>query len=298
MSFRSFLNEVAKGLPAPVYLLYASDPFLYKEAVNEITRLVPEDEREFNLHIFDFTFTGEENPSFEHVLNVANTVSFFSSRRFTILVVNLQKISKKDLERVKKYILNPSPDGGFVILNEGALNKNLREEFKGLKTISLDIRESEITDWIKQKFRAKGVEISDKASDYLLGLIGNDIGLILAEIEKISLLGKERINVDDISDIVTGEKYYNIFDLAKALMRKDVDTVFRIYKTLKNTAEDYGLIGALNWQYGHNLYSGLRPRTDDYFLKVFELLNSIDIDIKSSGRTFPLEFLLIKLLRL
>ncbi|MBE0427470.1 MAG: DNA polymerase III subunit delta [Nitrospirae bacterium] len=298
MSFQSFLNEIDRVLPDPVYLLYASDPFLNKEAIYEITKLVPDDEREFNLHIFDLTFTGEENPSFEHVLNVANTISFFGSRRFTVLAVNLQKLPKRDLERLKNYVSNPAPNAVFVILHEGGIKKEIKEGLKNLKSISLDIRESEIKAWIRQKSRAKGIEISDGASDYLLGLTGNDLGLLSAEIEKISLLGKERIDVDDISDIITGGKYYNIFDLTKALMRKDADTVFRIYKTLKSSAEDYSLIGVLNWQYGHNLYSGHRPKSDNYFLKAFELLNRVDIDIKSSGRNFPLEYLLIKLLRL
>jgi len=36
----------------------------------------------------------------------------------------------------------------------------------------------------------------------------------------------------------------------------------------------------------------------EYLLNVFGLLNQADIEIKSSGRNFPMEYLLIKLLRL
>ena len=298
MSFQTFLNAVEKGLPAPVYMFYASDLFLLREAMDEIKRLVPETERDFNFHILDLTVQGEDSITLEQILNVANTVSFFGGRRFTILSGNIQKLLKKDLERLHVYIANPAEGSVFVILHSGLLSKDAREKFKALKPVSLDMRESEIPFWIKKRARIKGMEISDNAIDFLIGLHGPDLGLLAAEIEKISLLGKEKINTDDISEIVTGGRLYKIFDLTDALRERDASRVFRIYKTLRETTDDYSLIGALNWQYGRQIHSGGNQAENEYLLRVFELLNSVDKDIKSSGRIFPMEYLLIKLLRL
>ncbi len=298
MSYQAFLKEIEKGLPASVYLFHASDMFLQREAVEEIKRLVPEAERDFNLHAFDLLLPGDETITFGQILDVVNTVSFFGGKRFTILTLNLQKLLKKDQERLNAYIMNPAENSVFVILHVGSLGKEAREKFRSLKTISLDIRESEMPYWIKQRARTKGLEISNEASDYLISLVGPDLGLLASEIEKISLLGKKRIGVDDISDIVTGERLYSIFDLVNALRAEDSERVFRIYKTLRETSEDYSLIGALNWQYGRNLQTGNNPSEKQYLLEVFELLNRTDIEIKSSGRTFPMEYLLVKLLRL
>jgi DNA polymerase-3 subunit delta len=298
MSFQTFLNAVEKGLPAPVYMFYASDLFLLREAMDEIKRLVPEAERDFNFHISDLAVQGEDSITLEQILNVANTVSFFSGRRFTILSGNIQKLLKKDLERLHVYIADPAEGSVFVILHSGLLSKDAREKFKALKPVSLDMRESEIPFWIKKRARIKGIEISDNAIDFLIGLHGPDLGLLAAEIEKISLLGKEKVHTDDISEIVTGGRLYSIFDLTNALRERDPERVFRIYKTLRETSDDYSLIGALNWQYGRHIHSGNNPAENEYLLKVFELLNSVDKDIKSSGRIFPMEYLLIKLLRL
>jgi len=298
MSFRVFLQELEKGLPLPVYLLYASEPFFHREAIEAIKKLIPKEERDFNLHIFDLSLSKEENQSFEMILNVVNTVSFFGSRRLTVLVGNLQKLSKKDLEKLDAYLSSPAPGSTFVILHEGVLKKEMRERFRSVKPISLDIRETEIPYWIKQRAGMKGLDMSDEAADYLIGLIGPDMGLLSGEIEKISLLGKKRLVVDDISDIVAGGRLYSIFDLVDALREKDAKKVFSIYKTLRETADDYSLIGALNWQYGRNLLSGGGLIKTEYFFRIFELLNKVDIDIKSSGRTFPMEYLLVKLLRL
>ncbi len=298
MSFRVFLQEIEKGLPLPVYLLYASEPFFHREAIEAIKKLIPEEERDFNLHIFDLSLSKEENQSFEMILNVVNTVSFFGSRRLTVLVGNLQKLSKKDLEKLDAYLSAPAPGSTFVILHEGVLKKEMRERFRSVKPISLDIRETEIPYWIKQRAGMKGLDMSDEAADYLIGLLGPDMGLLSGEIEKLSLLGKKRLVVDDISDIVAGGRLYSIFDLVDALREKDAKKVFSIYKTLRETADDYSLIGALNWHYGRNLLSSGGPIKNEHFFRIFELLNKVDIDIKSSGRTFPMEYLLVKLLRL
>jgi DNA polymerase-3 subunit delta len=298
MSFQAFLNEIEKGLPSLVYLLYASDPFLHREAVREIKKLIPDDEKEFNLHIFDFSPEADEKTSFDQMLDVANTVPFFGKRRFILFIGDLQKLPKKDLKRLDAYISYPAPDSILLLFHEGVLKKEMRERFRGLKAISLDVREAEVPSWIKHRARLKGLDISDDVADYLLGTIGPDLGLLSSEIEKISFLGKQKMCVDDISEIIEKESFYTPFDLVEALEGKNAERAFRIYKALRETVEDYNIIGILNWLYGRSLSTQRKQKGNEYFSRVFEILNKADIDIKSSGRDFPMEYLLIKLLRL
>jgi DNA polymerase-3 subunit delta len=297
MSFQGFIDQIEKELPFPVYLLYASDQFLHREAIGRIKGLVPEEERDFNFHIFDLALFKEENLDFEKILEVVCTVSFFGGRRVTVLTGNLQKISKRDLHKLDEYISNPAPDSVFLMLHEGTLKKDMRERFKRSHLISLDLREGEIPSWIKQRAAMKGIEISRDAVDCLIGIIGPDLGLLSSEIEKVSLLGQKKIDVHDLSDIIEGGRLYSTFDLVDALKERDAAQVFKIYKTLREVADDYGLIGALNWHYGRSMRSGGKKNAF-YVYKVFDLLHNADKDIKSSGRTFPMEYLLAKLLRL
>jgi DNA polymerase-3 subunit delta len=297
MSYQAFLNEIDKGLPAPVYLFYASDPFILREALGVVKSIVPEADRDFNLHIFDLAST-DDAFSVQQMLDVMNTVSFFSGRRFTVLIGNIQKLSKKDLEKIHDYGSSPAPNSVFVMLHNGAFKKDGKAKFDLPKQIPLDIRESEIPFWVKQRALMKGFEITDGATNFLIGNTGTDLGLLSSEIEKISMIGKKRIDINDIADIVTGGRLYNVFDLVSALKAKNAEKVFRIYKTLKETSDDYSLIGVLNWQYGRELHASLNAAENNSFLHIFELLNAVDTDIKSSGRNFPLEYLLVKLLRL
>jgi DNA polymerase III delta subunit len=298
MSFQTFLNEIEKGLPSLGYLFHASDTFLNREAISAVKKLIPEEEREFNFHIFDFSRETDEKTAFEQIFDVADTVPFFGKRKFVVFLGNLQGLSKKDLKRLDSYISNPAPYSVLVIFHEGVLKKEMRERFKCLKIISLDIREAEIPSWIRHRAKLKGLEISDDVADYLLGLKGPDLGLLSAEIEKISLLGKQKVSVDDISEIIEGGGFYTPFDLVQAIEGKNTEKVFRIYKALRETTENYSLIGILNWLYGRKLPARNRQKGNEYLLKVFEALNTADIDIKSSGRNFPMEYLLVRLLRL
>ncbi len=298
MSFRAFLSEIEKGLPSPVYLFSATDLFLQKEAIDAIKGLVPENERDFNLHIFDLSGQGDDTPTVTAILDVADTVSFFGGRRVTVLIANLQKLVKKDVERLNHYLENPAPNSVFVIFHQGTFGKQIRNKFKRLKPVSLDIRESEVHYLMKQRARMRGIQISEEAIDYLISLKGSDLGLLSSEIDKIALLGINRIHIDDISDIITGGRVYGIFDLVNALKQKAPGKVFKIYKILKETSDDYSLIGALNWQYGRFIKAKSNRKEQEYFLRIFELLNAVDLDIKSSGRNYPVEILLITLLRL
>lgn len=296
MSFQKFIDQLDKGLPLPVYLLFATDPFLNREAIEYIKKLVPKEEKDFNLHIFDLAQLKEEKESLERLFEVLNTMSFFGGRRVTVLTGNLQKISKEDFIKLKKYISNPAPESVFVMLHEGTLKKEMRKQLRLSHQISLDMKEGEISYWIKKRAAMRKIEISEEAVDYLIGIVGTELGLLSAEIDKIALLGQRKIDVHDISDIIEGWRLYSTFDLVDALKQKDVERVFKIYETIRGVADDYGLIGALNWHYGRSLLSGRRQNAE-YLFKIFELLHNADKDIKSSGRRFPMEYLLVRLLR-
>ena len=298
MSFQAFLDEIKKDLPSSVYLLHSSDPFILREALGAIKRFIPEEERDFNLAVFDFLLEADEKTSFENMLDVAHTFPFFGKRRFIVYLGNLQRLSKKDLKRLETYVLDPVPSSVFAILHEGNLKKETREKFRTVKAFSLTIGEGEIPSWIKHRARMRGIEITDDIAEYLLGSIGPDLGLLSAEIEKITLLGKQRVSVDDIHEIIGGEGFYSPFDLVEALEGKNTEKVFRVYKALKETTENYSLIGVLNWLYSRKLSMIRGQKKDKYFHRVFEILNKADIYIKTSGRDYPIEHLLIKLLRL
>lgn len=294
MSISHFINEFNKGLQSPVFLLYAEDPFLLKEAYFMVSASVPESGREFCFDAFDLKYS-DEPLTFEQMLDILNTMPFGAGRR-TVIIENIQEALKKDLPALDRYVSSPSDCSLLIMLHKGEPKAHFRDMFKKVRAISLDIRPQDIPVWVKEKAKKKGFAISDSAIDYLIGVIGPDAGLISSELEKFSLLGKERIETKDIAGLIRGNSDYDAFDLVNALKARDAGKVFKIAKIIQEFQESYSLLGAINWHYTR-MYQKERGRAD-YYTKVFELLNEADYRIKSSGGAFPMEYLLIRLLQL
>lgn len=296
MSYKNLLDEIRKGLPSQNYLFNASDRFLHAEAVSLIKGLIPPEELDFNFQSFDMLSPEQEKTAFDQILDVLNTVPFFSGRKY-VVIENSHKIAKKDLKKLEGYLQGPSGSSVLVLLYEGSLKKDAKESFRGVKTVSLDIREGEIPGWLMEKAKLKGLKLSGDAAQYLLAVIGPDLGMLSTEIEKLMLVGKPDIKKGDIAEIVEGKRIFGAFDLINAIRSRDREKVFRVYSILRETEEPYALLGALNWQYAQMLGGGNSPKELNYLYEVFRLLHSADMGVKTGG-FYPLELLLVKLLRL
>lgn len=297
MSYRDFLSEIKKGLLSPFYLLISSDPFLHTEAVSRIKELIPAEERDFNFHTYDLLSAEDRNVAFEEILDVLNTVPFFSARKF-VVIENFQKLQKKDLEKLAFYLADPTDNSVLVLLHAGTVKKSMKEKLKAVKQIMLDIRESELPYWLKTKANAKGFQLTSTAMEYLLGTIGPDLGMLSSELDKCLLTGKETVEKKDIVEITEGKRTYNAFALVDAIKSKDTERAFTIYRILRETDEPYSLLGALNWQYGQVMSKTTSSKEKAYYADVFHALHKADLHIKSSGSFYPLELLLVKLVHL
>jgi DNA polymerase-3 subunit delta len=297
MSFRNFLDELTKGLPALNYILASSEPFLHAEALALVRKQVPADEQDFNYQVFDLLGSKDSVIPLDHILDILNTVPFFSGHKF-VVVENVQKLLKKDQKKLAVYLGDPSPSSTLILTYAGAVKKELKETLKGLKQITLDISEKEIPAWLHAKARTKGIELSEKAAEYLIGTVGTDLGLLSSEVEKCGLLGKTRIEQEDIAEIVEAKRTYNAFALIDAIRARDAESAFRIYRVLQETEEPYSLLGALNWQYGRFFAEKDSPKDRTYYRNVFRELSRADKAIKSSGIPYPMELLLVRLLQL
>ena len=293
MGIKHFILEIDKGLTSTAYFLSAEDAYLLKEAGLMASELVPRAERDFSYDIFDMDGI-DDIPPFEQILDVVNTIPIMGNRR-VIVLENVQELAKKEMPALVSYIENPSPHSLLILLHRGNPKAYWKEVINKVKAISLDIRPQEIPLWIRERARQRGLVITHDAIEYLISVLGPDVGLLSSEVEKLALIGKAHIGTEDIRSIVRGSGDYDAFDLVNALRDKDTDKVFRVARVLQATQETYGLLGVINWHYSR-MATKERGRKAHY-CKVFELLNEADIRIKTSGGTFPLEYLLIRLIQ-
>lgn len=297
MSYRDLLAEAKKGFPAAAYLFSASDRFLLSEAVSLLKRGIPDDQRDFLFHLFDLQSTEADRLPVEQIIDVLNTVPFFGGRKI-VVVDNAQKLLKKDLGVLARYLAAPSESSLLALLHAGTVKKEQKEGLKAARHLILDLAERDIPRWLVEKAKVSGLSLPERTASSLLSLIGPDLGMLSSELDKLLALGKEKVTDDDLAEIVESKRTYNAFALIDAIRAGRTEEAFRIYHLLRETDEPYSLLGALNWHYSR-LFEGKTNRQDrDRAARVFGLLHEADAGTKTTGGGYPLELLLMKLMQL
>ncbi len=249
MSIRQFQQELSRGMPSPVYLLYSSEDFLLYEAISAIKERCS-DAGGFNFDVYDIKSPDDTVPV-EQIVDILNTMPFISARR-TVVIHNIQKLAKKDVQKIEAYLLNPADTALLVMLHTGAAPKLFGATASGgMKAIALTVQERELPMWIKEQAKQKKVSLTDSAVEYLITMAGTDLGMLSAEIEKLACFISDRvIDVADLRSIIYSGVEYTAFDLLDALKRKDEKEVFRIFESVTKNQEPQMLLGALNYYYG------------------------------------------------
>lgn len=292
MSIKQFQQELSKELASRVYMLYSSDNFLLYEALSSIKTMYM-DAGAFNFDVFNIK-SPDNNKPIQEIIDILNTLPFLSERR-VVVIENIQKLLKKDLSKLESYLINPSNTSLLVMLHKGQPPKLFNVPIKNIKVIALNMQDRDLPLWIKDKARQKGIELADRAVEWLISCVGTDLGMLHSEIEKISSLyikqkNHHAIDINDIKELVYAGVEYSVFDLVNALRKGNAKEVFKMYESVSRNTEPQMLLGAINWQ-----YAKFQSKEKRYYEEIFGLLHKADASIKTS-HSFTIEDLLVKLL--
>lgn len=307
-----FTREADKGFPAALYFLWSRDRLLLDEALEKaFPAVIGAAQQDFNLDVFDASSSPRD------ILDASSSLPFMTSRRLVVLK-DFQAFSASQIKSLNPYFFEPSDSTCMIVLSLKDHKKS--SEWTG-RSFRLFVRESEIPAWVKQRAASRGMNITAAGIDCLLEFVGNDLGLLASEIEKLSLADRKQIGERDIMSMTGQMREFTSFQLIDALVAGQRQKAFRILRTLlENKPSDAAaVLGPLNWHYRqfYNLWEsgGKRPpsmRTASYtalkrhlqrfrlrnFRAIFQILHEADVNIKSSGRQdLVMEVLLIRLLQ-
>jgi DNA polymerase-3 subunit delta len=228
MSTSKIIGDWQKILFKPVYWLEGEEDYFIDEVVSYAeNHILTEAEAGFNLTVFygrDADWTA--------VINACRRYPMFAERQ-VVLLKEAQQM--RDIDKLEAYIEHPQPSTIFVVSykekkvdGRSRLAKVLKEKGELLTTKKL--YDNQLPEWAMEVIRRKGFTITPKGLNLLVEHIGNDLGRIASEIDKLSVnIGKGReITEDDIENYVGISKEYNVFELQNALARKDLAGCIRI----------------------------------------------------------------------
>ena len=222
ISFENLLGDLKNQIYHPVYLLYGEESYFIDAVSDFIEHHVLSDlEKEFNQTIA----YGKDS-------NVFTLMSY--AKRFPMMA-NYQVLIVKeaqDLEKIEEfqaYVENPLTSTILVLCYKYGKPDKRKGFFKaveknGVTFESAKLYDNKIPDWINDYLRQRKYSITPKAAALLTEFLGADLGKIVNEIQKLLInipVGAE-INEAYVEKNIGISKDFNVFELQKALARKDV----------------------------------------------------------------------------
>jgi DNA polymerase-3 subunit delta len=245
ISFDQVLNDLRNQIYSPVYLLHGEEPYFIDAISDFIEQNILNDlEKEFNQTIC----YGKDS-------NVATLISY--AKRFPMMA-NYQVLIVKeaqDLDKIEEflpYVENPLNSTLLVLCfkygkldKRKALYKSIEKH--GVAFESVRLYDNKIPDWINDYLRKRNYAINPKASALLAEFVGNDLSKVVNELEKlfINIPQGTEITEDYIEKNIGISKDYNVFELQKALGRKEVVKANRIIQYFAANPRENPLVKVL-----------------------------------------------------
>ncbi|MCM1521338.1 MAG: DNA polymerase III subunit delta [Muribaculaceae bacterium] len=250
-TFSQLRRDLAAGKTAPVYLLHGEEGYFIDELVKDFERLVPEDERDFNLYTLYAPESGVET-----AMDICHRYPMMADRQVVILK-ECQAIRADQLNKLHHYASRPNESTIFVICSRGALVKgkelNAAVKKNGVIFTSNKFKENQIGPAIAAIVKEKGLNIEPKAMVMLRDYIGTDLSHLYNEIDKLSLiLGKgAMITPEAIERNVGISKDYNNYELIDALNSRNANRAFAIVRYFSNNPKSNPMVMTVNVLFNH-----------------------------------------------
>jgi DNA polymerase III subunit delta len=229
MTFDAILSDLRAGKFKPVYFLMGEEPYFIDVITGYLTdHILTDAEKSFN----QLVLYGRDTDM--------NTI-LSSARRFPMMascqvIVIREAQQLRNLEGLDSYLNSPMATTRLVFAYKyKKLDKRTKlARLLAEKSVLLEsekLREDKVPAWINGYLKDKGCQADLKSASLLVDFLGNDLGKIANELDKLMLVmpaGLKQITADLIEKNIGISKDYNNFELTKALAFRDISKSNRI----------------------------------------------------------------------
>ncbi|MCA9039430.1 MAG: DNA polymerase III subunit delta [Planctomycetaceae bacterium] len=238
MHVTDYLAKPTETTLKPVIVLFGADRFLQQSALKILTeQLLGTDDPEMSR----VEFTGKD-VDLRTVLDEVRTISMWGDTRL-VVVDDADDFVSTHRSGLEKYVEKPSSKSTLV-LKVSKWPKNTRIAKQTAKT-GLELECSPLTggklvQWLmteaKRQYQKK---MDHDAAHLLVELIGNDVGQVQQELEKlINYVGEEpAIHLEDVRKLVGGWKAETTWVMLDALRDGDLNHALKCYDQLATAGE-------------------------------------------------------------
>jgi DNA polymerase-3 subunit delta len=229
---KKIIEQIQKGNPAPIYFLMGEEPYYIDRIERYIgTNVLSEDQKGFN----QVVVYGKETTVAE-IISHARRYPMMSE--YQVVIVREAQHLSRTIEQLQAYAQNPQPSTVLVICYKYKVLDRRKKLFKTLRDHgslvfeSKKMYENQVADWVRRVLLGSGYTISHKAAALLVEYLGQDLGRISNELEKLKSILPAGSEIDPalIEKHIGISKDFNNFELKKAIAERDIPKATRIIK--------------------------------------------------------------------
>lgn len=223
---------------SPAYLIYGEENYLKEHYISLLKKkLVDPAFESFNFHRFEGA-----DIDLDDVFKDAQMLPMMSEYNFVLVRDYPVEKSKNDIKLLEEY-LTDAPESTVLVFLYSSLTPDAKSaSFKKLikafdksgAVINLEKRnESEVAKLLVAGAKKRGSSISVDNAKYLVSVCGNDMVVLLNELDKLSSFAhSSEITRDIIDNMATKCLQARVYDLSKAIVAGNADSAFGVLNTL------------------------------------------------------------------
>jgi DNA polymerase-3 subunit delta len=252
MEFNAVLKDLKAGKFKPVYFLQGEEPYFIDQISDYIAHnVLDESERDFNQSVL----YGKE-VDIQQILNEAKQYPMMADYR-VVIVKEAQELTRT-IANLQDYITNPTHTTILVICFKYKKVDGKTKFAKDLKKLDYvmtteKIRDYKLPEWIIAEGKNKGLTVAPNAAMLLAENLGDDLSKIVKTFEKLQIVlaGDTLVDEKTVHQNVGISKEYNVFELQKALTKKDILKANMIGIHFGNNPKNYPLVMTISSLYGY-----------------------------------------------
>ncbi len=304
-------KQIAQGTADPVYLIVGDDDVEMTRLAADISTLVEDELRVFNL---ERVYFGEKSVSAGSIVESARTLPMLGDRR-VIVVLRAEKLLKpkrrgravepgddegaaaESADVLDAYVKRPEPSTTLVFVAADVdrtrrLYKSLQKTativecwgLRGSRDGKVDLRQvaRAAEQMVRQAATDAGLQIEPAAARLVAERAGTDIATLRGDMERLLLYaaGKKTIELKDVHEVVSAETSHDDWAVTNAIQRGDrAEALRQLALALDAGGVSYQILGQLGWFVREKL-PGADPRRVP---AAVDALFRTDLELKSSG---------------
>lgn len=265
MSFENIVSKINNRIFKPVYFLAGEEPFFIDKISKLLeTTVLDESERDFGLNV-----VYGRDVTADQVVALAKEFPGFGEYKVVIVreAQHLRELEKN--EHLKAYLKKPL-ESTILVFDYKYKKLDKRTEFaklvakNGVLFHAEPKRDYQIPAYIGKRLQDKGFRISEITKTLLAENLGTNLSKIENEINKL-LLNVEpgtEITPEIVEENIGISKDYNIFELQRALGKRDIVKVNKIINNFGANPKEYPAVKLIVL-----IYSYFRKIFHFHFLK-------------------------------